>query len=83
MVTTLISIILIVLQRIEVIMSLSLNKKYLSMDEAAEYLGVKKSWLYKACMLGRVPFYKLGRFNRFLAHELDRYMAENCRQARI
>jgi len=44
---------------------------FVAIEAAARFLGVKTSWLYEQCRLGRVPSYKVGMFRRFLLSELD------------
>lgn len=53
---------------------------YVDIHQAAEYLKVEVSWLYKQCMAGTIPFYKVGKYNRFNLDELDQHLAENCRR---
>lgn len=31
-------------------------------------------------MAGTIPFYKVGKYNRFNLDELDQHLAENCRR---
>lgn len=49
-------------------------KQYVGIEEAAAYLGVKKSWLYENVRLGRVPSYKVGSMRRFKLTELEEWL---------
>ena len=50
----------------------------LSVDEAAEYIGVPKSWVYSTLRY-EVPVVKIGQKVKFEKRELDAYIA-NCRE---
>lgn len=52
----------------------------LTVGEAAEFLKVPKSWVYKACMENRISYLKVGRYSRFERSELERYLARECRR---
>jgi excisionase family DNA binding protein len=54
------------------------NKRYLDIEEAAEYLDLSVSWLYKLTSARKIPFYKPGRSLRFKPEDLDEWM-ENFR----
>jgi excisionase family DNA binding protein len=45
-------------------------REWLTSAEAAQYLGVSPSQLMNLTSSGRVPYYKLGRSNRYLVSEL-------------
>lgn len=52
------------------------SKAYLSTDEAADYLSISKSEIYKKTATQSIPFYKVSRkMIRFKISELDDYMA--------
>ena len=51
-------------------------KEIMNLEEAAEYLGVSKAWLYKACKEGYVPHMRFGRRYRFFKQTLDEWMKE-------
>jgi excisionase family DNA binding protein len=42
---------------------------FVDVDRAAEFLGVKRSWLYEQVRLGKVPLYKVGTSRRFKLSE--------------
>jgi excisionase family DNA binding protein len=44
------------------------------MDEAAEYLSISKSSLYKLCSKNELLYRKIGRKNRFTAEDLDQFV---------
>ena len=54
-----------------------MNKRYLSLQEAAKYLGVSENYLYKATRRKEIPFIRLGRRLKFDVKRLDKLMAEN------
>lgn len=49
-------------------------RKYYNSKEAAEYLGMQLSTLYKYTMNDAIPHYKLGNRVLFILDELDRWM---------
>ena len=51
-------------------------KKWLSVEEAAEYLGLKKSTIYAYSSQRRLPYYKRGNLVRFLIEDLDKWLQE-------
>ncbi len=44
---------------------------FVNIAEAAEFLGVKVSWVYEQVRLNKLPSYKVGAFRRFRLSELD------------
>lgn len=54
------------------------TKAILTSDEAAQYLGISKSYLYKLTMRHQIPFYKpLGKVCYFDRLELENWIREN------
>ena len=54
------------------------NNNYLTMKEAAEYIGTTPNYLYKlAGQEHRIPFYKPGRKCLFKKEELDDYVQKS------
>lgn len=54
------------------------QKEVLTSDEAAKYMGVKKSYLYKLTMRGEIPHYKpLGKMCYFNRAELEAWLQQN------
>ena len=52
-------------------------KKYLSIDEAAQYLGIRKSTLYKHTSSGLIPYYKPnGKLITFNREDLDHWLLQ-------
>jgi len=49
----------------------------LSLVEAAQYLGVSKSYMYKVTHTRLIPFYKFGKRVFFYTKELDNWLMEN------
>ena len=52
-------------------------REHLTTEQAAEYLGVSKSWLAASRVRGDgPPFYKLGRTVRYIRATLDEWTRE-------
>ncbi len=49
----------------------AIPEPFVDIEAAAKFLGVKVSYLYEECRLGRIPSYKLGKFRRFRLSELE------------
>lgn len=53
----------------------SKNDKFFDIDEAAQYLGLKKSSVYNLVYKNKIPFYKpSGKKLYFLKSELDQWI---------
>ena len=54
------------------------TKEVLTSDEAARYMGISKSYLYKLTMRRRIPHYKpMGKMCYFNRHELEAWLQSN------
>ena len=54
------------------------TKEVLTSDEAARYLGVSKSYLYKLTMKGEIPHYKpMGKMCYFNRVEIEQWLQRN------
>ena len=54
------------------------TKEVLTTDEAASYMGVSKSYLYKLTMEKRIPHYKpMGKMCFFNRKEMERWLQAN------
>ncbi len=54
------------------------TKEVLTSEEAAKYLGIKKSYLYKLTMRRQIPHYKpLGKMCYFNRVELEQWLQSN------
>lgn len=54
------------------------TKEVLTSDEAAKYMGVSKSYLYKLTMRRQIPHYKpLGKMCYFNRSELEQWLQSN------
>ena len=54
------------------------TKEVLTSDEAARYMGVSKSYLYKLTMRGQIPHYKpMGKMCYFNRLELEKWLQGN------
>ena len=51
-------------------------EKLRAIEEAADFLGVKVSWLYEQVRLDKIPSYRVGRFRRFRISELEAWLQE-------
>ncbi len=49
-------------------------EKLVSIEEAADFFSVKKSFLYEQCRLKKIPSYRVGKFRRFRISELEVYL---------
>ena len=49
----------------------------MDMDQAAEYLNIKKSSLYQRCMRKQITVVKIGRLNKFRKSDLDDFIEQN------
>ncbi len=49
------------------------REPFVDIRTAAQFLGVKRSWLYEQVRLGKVPSFKFGIFRRFRLSELERW----------
>ena len=54
----------------------------LTAAEVAEMLRVPKSWVYRAAREGDLPYVECGRYRRFDAMDVDRWIVEHKREAR-
>jgi len=50
------------------------EKKFLNMDELAEYTGMSKSYLYKRVCNKSIPFIKLGTRTVFVTEVIDKWV---------
>ncbi len=55
------------------------NQEWLTTEEAADYLRISVGRLRNMTSNGYVPFYKLGRSNRYLKEELRKMLLDNRR----
>lgn len=54
------------------------TKEVLTSDEAAKYMGISKSWLYKLTMNQQIPHYKpMGKMVYFNRLELETWLQSN------
>lgn len=54
------------------------TKEVLTSDEAAQYLGISKSYLYKMTMKQQIPHYKpMGKMVYFYRKELEQWVLAN------
>lgn len=54
------------------------TKEVLTSDEAAAYMGISKSYLYKLTMRQQVPYYKpMGKMCYFNRAELEEWLQSN------
>ena len=53
-----------------------MEKKLLSLDETAQYLGVKKPTLYSWVFQRKIPYLKVGRLVKFDLHKLTQWLEQ-------
>ncbi len=58
------------------------EKRLISVEDAARYLGVKKSTIYSWAWRRKIPSVKMGRRLLFDQEDLDRMIAAGKRQER-
>ncbi|MBC9796279.1 helix-turn-helix transcriptional regulator [Sinomicrobium weinanense] len=69
------------LERIEKL--LAFNKRVLTFDEACDYTGISKSYLYKLTSENRIPFSKPnGKVIFFEREKLENWLLRNHRRSR-
>ena len=51
-----------------------MEKRYLSMNDASEYLSLSKITLHRLIKAGKIPSYKVGKKRLFDKTELDKWM---------
>lgn len=59
-----------------------MEDRYLSVDEIAEYLGIKKDTVYKWVAAKRIPAHKVGRLWKFKKAEVDDWIKGDGADAR-
>ena len=52
------------------------NGTIFNLKELSEYLNVPESWVYRQTCDHNIPYYKLGRYNRFKKSEIDKWLEE-------
>ena len=55
-------------------MKVSELERFVAIQEAAEFLGVRISWIYEQVRLNRMPSHKVGHFRRFKLSELEEWV---------
>ena len=55
------------------------TEKMMTSEEAAEYLGISIQSLLNRVSAGSIPYYKLGRLNRYKKSELAQLLLSNKR----
>lgn len=49
----------------------TINKQYLTVDEAAQYLRISRASFYKVASENKIPSIRIGRRRVFNRHDLD------------
>ncbi len=52
---------------------------FITIDQAAQFLGLKKDYLYRLTHLKEIPYYKYGRFVRFKLEDLREWKESRIR----
>lgn len=60
-----------------------MDEKLLTIEEAADFLRVKKSTLRSAVFKRRITFVKIGRLVRFKLNDLKEYVSLNTKEVRM
>ena len=53
----------------------------MDIDQAAEYLGIKRQTLYSWVFQRKIPFFKIGRLVKFDRKELNRWISAKRMEA--
>jgi excisionase family DNA binding protein len=56
-----------------------LPKKLMNVQEIAEYLGVKTSYIYYVTRLKKIPVIKIGNHSRYDAEEVLKHYTQNSK----
>ena len=54
-----------------------MDKRLMTIGEAATHLGISVSHLYKMCSMRSIDFYKIGKSNKFLIADLNEFISKN------
>jgi len=58
-----------------------MEKKYLTVRELSEYLGIPKHTIYSWTSMKRTPYVKIGRLLRFDKNKIDSWLKERSIKA--
>jgi len=61
---------------IGVLMKIPLSERWLSVDEIAEYLGIKRDTVYKWITVKGLPAHRVGRYWKFRKAEVDSWVVK-------
>lgn len=50
---------------------MSINEKWLSVEEIADHLGISKETVYRWLERGKIPAHRIGKLWKFKASEVD------------
>ncbi len=59
---------------------MSASRNLWTIKEAAEYLRMSTSWVYKRVSAGEIPHHKLGTSVRFVPEQVEHWFAEQSSQ---
>lgn len=57
---------------------LYMNGSLLTADEVADYLQVKRSWVYAQTRANRIPHVRLGRYVRYRQDAVERWIGDKA-----
>lgn len=61
-----------------------MSSSLLTADQVADKLGVPKTWVYEQSRKGRIPTVTLGRYRRYRAETIDRWIEQlEAKEARV
>ncbi len=61
-----------------------MSSSLLTADQVADKLGVPKTWVYEQSRRGRIPTVTLGRYRRYRAETIDRWIEQlEAKEARV
>ena len=53
---------------------MAIERRYLGIEELAQYIGITKGTLYVWVCNRKIPYYKLGKLVKFDTKEIDEWM---------
>ncbi len=54
----------------------SKNDELMDVQGLADYLKVKRQWVYEKTHLGIIPYYKVGKYPRYRKSKIDEWLLE-------
>ncbi len=65
-----------VVEQITPLFNNSNNDELMDVQELADYLKVKRQWVYEKTHMGIIPYYKVGKYPRYRKSKIDEWLLE-------